>query len=158
MFSCKTSENFYTSSNMNSDCPEDGVCTIEVKKNKSLTLQKDKFGNLYPEVTDGEKVVLIFEYTKNKIPDTEDSSYRELVYLEISAPLKEMNLQGENLQKTKTTFARLCFCRGQTGYYIINEGDLKLTRLKKNKYNLSLEFNTDEVPQVIKNIDFDFSI
>jgi len=53
----------------------------------------------------------------------------------------------------KALFARLCFCRGQTGYYIINQGQLSIKKLSESQYHLKMRFKIDEVPQVISEID-----
>ena len=56
----------------------------DIYEKKSLSLKKDGTGQLYPELVDSENIVLEFEYDRNKIPNTEDSGYRELIYLELN--------------------------------------------------------------------------
>ncbi|MBE9489501.1 MAG: hypothetical protein IMY67_04340, partial [Bacteroidetes bacterium] len=63
-------------------CPENGKCLFEVLQQKSLKILKDEFGNLYPEISDGDNIILKFEYKRNEIPNTMDSSYSELIYVE----------------------------------------------------------------------------
>lgn len=159
--SCKTSQ----TSTMNKDfstpktlCPEEGVCTFEVLQNKSLKVLKDDFGATYPEISDGKYILLKFEYSKNKIPNTADSGYRELIYIELNPNNLEVELKDNQLKNVKLTFARLCYCKGQTGYYIIDKGNLSIKKISENTFNLSLQFSTDEVPQIITQINETFEI
>jgi hypothetical protein len=136
-------------------CPDDGVCALEVLQGKSLEWLEDPFGNRYPEISDGSAVVLKFEYKRHEIPNTADSDYRELIFMELPADKPAMSLKDGELVKAKVLFARLCFCRGQTGYYPVTKGSLSITEIN-NKYQLSLDFKVDEVPQVINAIKESF--
>jgi len=136
-----------------SPCPEDGDCTFEVLSNQSFSIEKDGIGALYPKVVDGNTIILKFEYKRNDIPNTVDGQYRELVYLELNRDHLEIDFKEDELNNVKALFARLCFCRGQTGYYIINQGQLSIKKLSESQYHLKMRFKIDEVPQVISEID-----
>lgn len=136
-------------------CPEDGVCTFEVLKNKSLKILKDEFGNLYPEIYEGDNIILKFEYKRNEIPNTMDSSYRELIYVELIPDNLIIELENSKLQETNLLFARLCYCRGQTGYYKVKNGKLTIIR-EGDSYQFDLEFIVDEIPQIITSINKSF--
>ena len=56
----------------------------------------------------------------------------------------------------KVFFARWCFCKGQTGFYKINTGNLSISRLENTSYQMHLTFTVDEVPQIIKEIKQNF--
>jgi len=133
-------------------CPEDGICTIEILKNNSLSLNYDTTGQLYPEFNTSENIVLKFEYTRNDIPNTEDDGYREIIYLEINKNDLPISLKHNELQNVKMLFARLCFCRGQTGYYKVIDGNLSISVKDNNMYELKLNFIINEVPQIINMI------
>lgn len=133
-------------------CPDDGVCKFEVLTNKSLSLNYDSTGQLYPEILDSKQIVVKFEYKKNEIQNTEDSSYREIIFLELDPENLTKNIKDSDLKATKALFARLCFCRGQTGYYTIKNGSLSISETTKNLYSLKFDFEISEVPQVIKSI------
>ena len=63
IFSCKAKKNKLVmdkAENSIINCPEDGICTFEVLPNKSLKLLKDGIGALYPEISDGKKIILKF--------------------------------------------------------------------------------------------------
>ena len=134
------------------NCPEDGTCTFEVLKQSSLSIEKDGIGATYPKIEKGNKVILKFEYKRNEIKDIQDGSYRELIYVEIDSDINTLTLTNKELHKAKVLFARLCFCRGQTGYYPVKEGELKVSKNTDSTYTLSLDFKINEVPQVIHTI------
>lgn len=135
--------------NSKSFCPNDGLCSFELFKNKKLDLNKDGIGQLYPKISNGNATVYKFTYTKNKDDRYQDNHYSEEVYFELPKPIDELVIKNKALSSVKLVFARLCFCRGQTGYYTINEGKLIITKLKTDTYEINLSFKTDEVPQVI---------
>lgn len=138
-------------------CPEDGVCTFEVLQNSSLKLLKDGIGKLYPEISEGNKIILKYEYKRNEIPNSVDGDYSELIYIETDPNNLEINVKDSLFNKAKVLFARLCFCRGQTGYYRVNEGNLSITE-KADIYQFNLEFKVDEVPQIITSIHHSFRL
>ncbi|MGB5417391.1 MAG: hypothetical protein WBN21_01070, partial [Algibacter sp.] len=100
------------------NCPEDGQCTYEIFKNKTLEIKKDNLGSIYPELTIGNGFVLKFEYKKLENTNYQDAGYREEIFIE----LDQENLQFETTEliDKKLFFARWCYCKGQTGYYKIN--------------------------------------
>ncbi len=156
IFSCATKQNATEINEIKINsivCPEDGVCTFEVLSNQSLSIEKDGIGALYPKISEGNKTIIKFEYERNEIPNTVDGHYSELVYIELSPEDLEIDLKDAELKNVKALFARLCFCRGQTGYYIISQGQLSIKKLLENQYNLKMSFKIDEVPQVISTID-----
>lgn len=159
--SCKTTKekDLKTGLKLNtSNCPSNGVCTFEVLKNQSLEIKKDAIGALYPSLIEGDTHILKFEYKRNEIANTQDGHYSELIYVEIPQTIENIEVSNNDLAKHKILFARLCFCRGQTGYYKITQGNLKLKEIGKGEYNLQLDFKTDEVPQVITSVNETFSL
>ncbi|HLV14565.1 MAG TPA: hypothetical protein VKY41_05245 [Xanthomarina sp.] len=134
-------------------CPEDGVCTFEVFTNKILNIKPDGIGALYPEILDGNKTVIKFEYKRHEIPNTADSGYSEVIYAEIDPNLQEMNLENELLNQAKVLFGRLCFCRGETGYFYVKEGVLTIVSNPSGFKTYKLDFKINEVPQIIKSFE-----
>jgi len=98
-------------------CPEDGNCTFEVLTNSSLNLQTDGIGQLYPEVKKGNKTVLKFEYKRSVDPRIADGGYTEIVYAEIDPKTENLSLSDEQLTSANVVFGRLCYCKGQAGYF-----------------------------------------
>ncbi len=130
-------------------CPENGECTIELIPNKSIEFNADNFGILYPVISDGEKTLLKYTYKKNPIENTQDSNYTEIIYAELDKEFSELSLTNKDLQNVKLYFGRLCYCKGQTGYYPIKKGAFKVTKSGKNTVNFNLNFDIEVVPQII---------
>ena len=155
---CKTNKSI---SNTNiiaigSKCPSDGNCQIKVLENKTLVVKKDDFGKLYYQILESNlNNVIIFNFTKSVPKNVQDGNYREEIIFEIAKDDKELNLLDTKLQETKMLFGRFCYCKGYTGYYKITSGLLEI-KSKKNIKQLNLNFKIDEVPQIIKTIEFKF--
>jgi hypothetical protein len=133
-----------------SNCPDDGLCKVEILKNQCISIKNDAFGKLYYETSacDGKNVVR-YTYTRNADEKYKDSGYREEVVFEVNSSLTSLNISNKSLQDTKMLFGRFCFCRGATGYYYIKNGDLKIENSK-----VFLDFKIEEVPQIISRLEF----
>lgn len=161
ILSCNSNKNVLQSELLNKttlNCPQDGICSFEVLKNKHFIVKKDEFGNGYPEISEGTKTVLKFEYKKNTPPDVEDANYSEIIYIEIENDIETLNLTNIQLKKVNVGFSRLCFCRGQTGTYKITSGDLKISKKGAKDYTIDFNFKISEVPQVITSISETFTL
>lgn len=138
---------------VNEECPENGICSIELLKNKSLIVKSDEFGKLYYNLEDNEsKNVVRYTFNKDKDETLQDSGYREEIIFEINTNVTELNLSGKHLQETKLLFGRFCYCKGATGYYKVEDGTLLLRKEKENIV-LDLNFKITEVPQIITKIN-----
>ncbi len=140
------------------NCPENAECSIELIPNKLLEFKKDEFGNSYPIITEGEKTILKYTYKKNLVPNTQDSNYTEIVYAELNKTITEISLTSKELQTIKLYFGRLCYCKGETGYYPINNGNFKIEKSGKNTVKIDIEFSIKEVPQIISKISETISL
>ena len=149
ILSCKAQLPSKEELTLTSACPKDGTCQIELHKNKSLVVVYDNFGGMYYELkeTDG-KSVIHFQYNKTTEANLQDGHYREDLLLEINNNTKALNLQNAELQQTKLIFGRHCFCKGQTGYFKVVDGELNAKR-KGSKLFLSLTFKTKKTSQII---------
>ncbi len=135
------------------NCPENGACTLELIPNKTIEFKHDKFGNTYPVISEGTKTILKFTYTKNTPKGLQDSSYTEIIYAELENNLPELSLHNENLNNVKLHFGRLCYCKGETGYYQIKSGEFNFKKSNSNSIQLSLSFKVSMVPQIISKIN-----
>ncbi len=134
-------------------CPTDGVCTTEILKNKSLVVKQDEFGSTYTQTVDSETTsVIVYQYNRIVKGDLQDAGYREEVIFEINNSDTNLSLANENLQQTKMLFGRFCFCRGQTGYYKVEDGKLNLKKTN-DTITFNLDFTITKVPQIIKTIN-----
>ena len=159
MISCKS--NYTVSQHMNQEvttCPENGICTIELIPNKTIIFKTDNIGVMYPIISEGDKTILKYTYNKNEIKNTQDGSYTEIVYAELPATITPIELTNEALQDVKLYFGRLCYCKGETGYFAITNGNFKLTKNDKNSFNIDFNFKVSEVPQIISEVSATISL
>ena len=162
LLSCKSQTYNVSHSNeshkSNTICPEEGNCNFSISPNQSIDFKKDEFGIGYAEFIISESNVLKFEYQRNEIPNTADGHYIERVYLELPRHPKTLFLKDQDLEKANLLFERVCYCKGQTGFYKIDQGTLSLRSMGNNRYHLKLSFKTSEVPQIITEINEIFSL
>lgn len=153
---CSSTKNINTSNeilNLEKNCPDDGDCSIVIHKNKKLNVLTDITGSKYYQLLDNETTsVILFEYIKKVDESLQDANYKEEIIFEIPKKSNILNLQNEELQSTKMLFGRHCFCRGQTGYFSVSKGTLKINPSNKD-LNINLNFNITEVPQTITTIN-----
>lgn len=138
------------------NCPADGICTIEILKNKSLVIKTDDIGAIYYQMEDNNTTsVIVYSYNKKTEAGLQDASYKEEIIFEISNSETKILLSNNDLQKTKMLFGRHCYCKGQAGYFKVTEGNLKLVK-SNTKTTLNLDFKVKQVPQIITSIDTTF--
>ena len=136
-------------------CPDNGKCHFKILENSSLILKTDEFGNGYHEIIESTSTVLQFEFTKTSDPNIQDSSYKELVLIELDDLKKSFTVNDLELKKYKATYVRLCFCRGQTGSYAINFGNL-IYNAKDSEKHLKFTFQNEKVPQILTFVEASF--
>ena len=148
---CKKTATQQTTVSVTSECPKDGTCTVQLLKNKSITVKKDEFGSTFYTLEDSDsKNVIQYTYKRTVKGDLQDANYREEIIFEINNQTDNLTLSDATLENTQLLFGRFCFCRGQTGYYKINQGKLTVTDGKM----IDLDFKTNEVPQIINHVSF----
>lgn len=135
-----------------SACPQDGKCSLEIFRNKRLNVLSDQYGSVYYQMLDDDNSSVIqYFYDRNVPKDLQDANYREEIVFEVKNTETNLSLSDNELQKTKMLFGRFCFCRGETGYYKVDNGSLNLNQ-KENNIDFNLQFTIDKVPQIIKTI------
>ncbi len=137
-------------------CPENGTCSFEIIENKVLQIKTDELQGMYPEIINGNHVVLKFEYKKQGDASYQDNDYREEIFIELDK--NKFLFETTDLKNEKLVFARWCYCKGQTGYYKIRHGKLSITKIDDKNFQLHLGFKVDEVPQIINEIKHTFSL
>ena len=137
-------------------CPDDGVCSIELIPNSSIDMKKGSLGELYATVEEGENIVFKFTYKKNVPEGVMDAHYIEEVYAELDPNLPDINIKGKELSKVKFMYNRICYCKGQTGFYKINTGNLFVKKIGRKTYNIQFESKVEEVPQIVTRINETF--
>ncbi len=133
------------------NCPEGGDCSFEVIKNASLDLKTDGIGKLYPEITEGDKMVVKYHYEKDEIKDVMDAGLSEYLYLEFDPKARQIILKDKELQKVKMVYGRICRC-SDMGYYRVKQGNLFLFNSNGN-LQIRSSFKVNKIRQVISEID-----
>ncbi|MDZ7612289.1 MAG: hypothetical protein U5K51_00050 [Flavobacteriaceae bacterium] len=124
------------------------IATVEIFKKSELLIRKDETGQLYIEIiTWSEKMYLNIPTQKKSVEGIADSGYQEIVLFEFVSGEINLHLQNKDLQEANLFFGRFCYCKGESGYFRVTKGDLKLAADKK-EINVTLNFQT-EVPQII---------
>lgn len=140
----------YTTETTN--CIPNATCQIDLIPNANLIIKQDEFENSYIDIEKGHHTVIRYLLKRSAIPNTADSNYSEIIYLEIDNFNKTLILNDKELQQIKMTYARLCNCKGTSGYFKVTNGHLKL-HLKKNELTLITNFNVEKIPQLLTNIN-----
>jgi hypothetical protein len=140
-----------------SNCIDNAVCNIELIPKSNLLIKEDEFKNTYIEFEKGNNTIIKYQLKKNELPNTADSHYSEIIYLEIDNYNKSLNLKNEDLQQVKMIYGRLCYCKGSSGYFKVNKGSLELI-LSKNKLSLNANFNVENIPQIVSQINEKISL
>ena len=129
-------------------CPQDGNCTVEVFKNKSMLIEKDQYGNLsYKVVENPNRNVIKYEYNRI-VKDTmlQDAGYREEIAFETDSKFQAISEKDPN--QMNMLFGRFLFSRENTGYFVVKNKNLTISKVG-NKSEINLEFKVRNVPQVI---------
>ncbi len=142
------------SASLTSVCPKDGDCKVEVFDKKSMVVKTTETGGLHYELVEStSNKVVKYTYNRKVKGDIQDASYREEIVFEINSDVKESAFVDESLQDVQLLFGRFCYCKGQTGYYKINNGSLRISKNKESETSqINLNFKTTKVPQVINAI------
>ena len=139
------------------NCLENSTCTIELIPNKTIEFKKDKFGIGYPIINDGSKILLKYTFNKNTEKSLQDGFYSEIIYAELNA-IENTTLIDQDLQQVKLYFGRLCYCKGETGYFPVEKGSFSIAQLSEKEFDIDINFTISQVPQIISNINQTISL
>lgn len=133
------------------ECPDGGVCSVEVFKNKDLNLLEDGTGAFYPEIVDGDNIVVQFTYLVEGPEGSVDGDYSETIHFEINNSEGSLNLKNEELKKINLVFGKHCYCKGEAGYYPVQKGSIQLEKSTET-LSFSLNFIMDHPSHKISTI------
>ena len=140
------------------NCPENSDCLLELIPNSTISFKNHEFGNTYPTITEGNKTLLKYTFNKKTPKNTQDGQYTEHVYAELEPTITKTALKNAALKNIKLHFGRLCFCKGETGYYPIKNGEFNIKKVGENTISISINFKILEVPQITTNINETISL
>ena len=158
---CKTTNNNTVSSSENSTeqmqtntntCPEGGVCTAEIQKGKKLVVKEDGTGALYPEITAGDNMVVIYSFLQKGPEGTVDGDYSETIHFEMPANIDELDKKGNGLQDVSLLYGKQCYCKGEAGFYKVDNGVLKVNK-ENGQLNIDLQFTVNETSHKVSSIN-----
>lgn len=145
LFSCHSKKE--TGSKPN-NCPSDGVCSIEISKNKGLKIIDDSATGMYHQLQDAEKTsVITYKYDRNKDQGLYDGHYQEEIVFEISNKMLESDFK--DYTPNNRLFGVHCYCKGKAGYYAIENFTVSY---QKSTKTLSLSLNEIVENQVITTV------
>ncbi len=136
--------------NKSSGCPEVGNCSVVLHKNKTLIIKEDGIGSTYPEIVDGNNIVVAYTYMKKGPEGTADGDYSETIHFEIPTTTNNLSKENAGLADVNLLFGRHCFCR-DGGYFPVTSGKL-LVEKTNQAIMFDLTFKTDKTTQVISQI------
>jgi hypothetical protein len=121
-----------------SECPTEGTCKLEVLKDKSLLVQSNDIGKTYYNIQDTPgKTVIRYTYNKNREPLIQDAGYSEEVIFDTDSNLSQLK-EGMTATKANLFFGVQCFCKDRAGYYKPQTGNVIL---KDNLLHITLPAN-----------------
>lgn len=136
---------------MKTECPKEGECSILLLENKQLVLKTEEAtGNIYPEVTNGSSLVVVFSYSENAPKGIVDGNYSETIHFEIPKEFSELNKKNYELADVQLLYGKQCFCE-DAGYYKVTKGKLIANKKDANIY-LNLTFQIDGINSKVYHI------
>lgn len=131
-------------------CPSDGTCTVLVHKNKKLTIKDDGTGSFYPDLEDGNNIVIEYTYHKPGPEGTADADYSETIHFEIPFETKNLIKESSGLSDVNLLYGKHCFCR-DGGYFPVTNGKL-IVEKTADGIMFDLKFSTGKPTQVVSHI------
>ena len=137
--------------NTNGFTPNKENYSVTVSKNSSLTIKEDTIGQLYPVIEKGENLVIEFKYLKKGPEGTADGNYSETLHFEVPSSYEKISLKDTDLQIVDLLYGKLCFCKGEAGYYKVANGKL-LVIITENELTFDVSFTINETSQKVKRV------
>lgn len=131
-------------------CPNEGKCTIVAHKDSNLVIKVDGIGQMYPEITDGENIVVQYTYLKEAPEGIADGNYSESIYFEIPKGTKRLEKEGAAITDVDLLYGRHFFSP-ESGFMRVDSGKLSVVQ-KGNDLQIDLTFEIENVGQVISRI------
>ena len=115
-------------------CPEEGICSVELLNNKSIVLKKDDIGQFYYQILDNaETSVIKYTYQKPEIKDVLDGNYQEEILIQFDHKKSAIDFTKDE-ENNFLLYSRQCYCKGQTGIFKMEEGNVSIKNKPKTLY------------------------
>lgn len=127
----KTTTKNTVGNSIESGCPKNGECLVEVIKDSALVKKENSGGRPYFDMESKPgKTVIKYYFNKKDNPVIQDDSYREEIMIETDSDLSKLSSAN-----TKVVFGVFCFCRDRAGYYEVKN---TTTEYKNNQLHITL--------------------
>lgn len=137
---------------LESECPTEGECSVEILRDKSIDVKTDDIGKIYYSLQNAPgKTVIKYSYSKHTDTALQDDGYNEDILFEVNSDYTEFSYTDAALQDTKMLFGVMCFCRGKAGFYKVTEGSVTY-----NGKNLEIHIPEIVDSQKLKDISIRF--
>lgn len=157
---CKTQNTLSQASQIEtmekSECPNEGKCTIVAHKDSNLEIKVDGIGQMYPQVSEGENIVIQYTYLKEAPEGIADGNYSESIYFEIPKGVNKLEKKGAAIADVDLLYGRHFFSP-ESGFMRVESGRLSVVQ-KGNDLQIDLKFEIENVGQVISHIKETVSI
>lgn len=159
ILSCKTSTeavttdkkpNMLENKQTNSDCPENGSCTIMAYKNSSIEVVKESNGTFYAERVPGENIVVEYTFSRKGPEGTADGNYFETLLFEVPQNTQTLSVKDNQLQDLHMIFST--HGNRMANFYKVDSGNLQLKR-KADNLDLDLNFHVNGSSQEVSKIN-----
>lgn len=132
--------------------PENGKTTATRSFNKALNL--NSYEQLFPKaIYNPETVLVSYSYDRNKSAENvADDFYKEELFLEIPSKAFKNEYKDSELEQVKLVYGKHCYCKGEAGYFKINQGSLKINHSEKET-KVKLTFKAPS-SSLIENVEF----
>ena len=138
-------------------CPDEGTCSVIVYQNSTLTINEDTTGALYPQIEEGDNLVVEYTYLKEGPAGTADGSYSETIHFEIPSNVRSLRKENASLAEVGLLYGKHCFCPGEAGYYPITKGKLSVENTGES-ITFDVSFDQEKTSQKISRISETVSI
>lgn len=136
-----------------SDCPQTGICQLEIEEKSKLVWKQDGTCAFYPSVVKGNQIVVRYSFTQDRSRETKDAFHSEKIYLEFPSETTRLVLQDQALEKAGVFFGRFCYCKNSSGWVPIEKGRLSVTQKTQKSYRVQLEFVLEGMSQKLRYLD-----
>jgi len=147
---CKANK-IHLNSFKKTECPYLASCNTSLSLNKSLLIQEEKLTQLpYPQIVEGESMVIHFTYEKVSPDGISDGGLTETLFFEIPQNTDYLHLKDQELQSIKLLWGQHCFCP-DAGYFPVSIGEALIEKHKDTLY-FEIQFKIEGIHPVVSRV------
>ncbi len=155
LFSCDTAKTIPANADkivFTAGCQAGVTCTGTIRQSTHIEISaNEEEAYNYKLAEDDNTSVFILSFDRDIPKNVQDGQYREELVFEV--PKGKMPVRMKLDVSSKAVFGRFCYCKGSTGYYPINSGQLDI-QMEGGQIKGHVSFQITKVPQVWKEASF----